>query len=110
MGLHKYYSGEKDAYFPFPAQSVCLDDRSFCDMWRTVGFLLSFDVVIELCTLVSFLVIISGGVQRRTAGWKLISGLLLFAGFVQCAGMALVVRLHCPASFRPVPPCATMDA
>jgi hypothetical protein len=60
-------------------------------MWRTVGFLISFDVVIELCTLVSFGVIIAGGVQRRTAGWSIICGLLLFSGLVQCAGMAIVV-------------------
>lgn len=93
MGLHKYYSGVTDTYTAFPQESDCRKDRSFCDMWRTVGFLLSFDVVVELCTLVSFIVIISGGVQRRTAGWKVVSGLLFFAGFVQCVGMAIVVCL-----------------
>lgn len=61
-------------------------------MWRTVGFLLSFGVVVELATLVSFAVIISGGVQRRQAGWRLISGLLAFGAVVQCGGMAIVVR------------------
>ncbi|PVI04092.1 hypothetical protein DM02DRAFT_498438, partial [Periconia macrospinosa] len=93
MGLHRYYSGVTDTYTSFPRESDCIKDRSFCDMWRTVGFLLSFDVVIELCTLVSFLVIVAGGVQRRTAGWKIVSGLLFFAGFVQCVGMAIVAYL-----------------
>jgi hypothetical protein len=60
-------------------------------MWRTVGFLISFAVVIELCTLVSFVVIIGGGVQRRTAGWQVAVGVLLFSAVVQCAGMAIVV-------------------
>jgi hypothetical protein len=63
-------------------------------MWRTVGFLISFSVVVELAALVSFLVIMSGGVQRRSAGWKVITSLLLFAGIVQCAGMAIVVCLR----------------
>lgn len=53
---------------------------------------MSFAVVIELCTLVSFIVIIGGGVQRRIAGWQVASGLLLFSAVVQCAGMAIVVR------------------
>lgn len=60
-------------------------------MWRTVGFLISFAVVVELCTLVSFVVIIGGGVQRRVSGWQVASGVLLFSAVVQCAGMAIVV-------------------
>jgi hypothetical protein len=71
-------------------------DKYFCNMWRTVGFLVSFDVVLELCTLVSFAVVIAGGVQRRVAGWSVISGLLLFSGIVQMAGMAIVVRFTAP--------------
>jgi hypothetical protein len=62
-------------------------------MWRTVGFLISFGVVIELCTLVSFVVIVSGGVQRRVQGWGVVVGVLLFSAFIQCAGMAIVVCL-----------------
>jgi hypothetical protein len=54
--------------------------------------LISFAVVVELCTLVSFIVIIGGGVQRRVAGWQVASGVLLFSAVVQCAGMAIVVR------------------
>jgi hypothetical protein len=64
-------------------------------MWRTVGFLISFAVVAELCTLVSFAVIIGGGVQRRAAGWQVASGVLLFSAVVQCAGMAIVASLVC---------------
>jgi hypothetical protein len=67
-------------------------------MWRTVGFLISFAVVIELCTLVSFIVIVGGGVQRRAAGWQVAAGVLLFSAVIQCAGMAIVV---CPYPFLP---------
>ncbi len=61
-------------------------------MWRTVGFLMSFAVVIEGMTLISFLVMLAGGKQKRESGWKILSGLLLLIGAVQCAGMALIVR------------------
>jgi hypothetical protein len=60
-------------------------------MWRTIGFLMSLAVVIELCTVVSFVVIMAGGVQRRIAGYKVISSLLIFSALVQCAGMSIVV-------------------
>lgn len=42
--------------------------------------------------MVSFGVIISGGVQRRSAGWKIVASLLAFSGVVQCVGIAIVVR------------------
>lgn len=67
-------------------------------MWRTVGFLMSFGVVVELCTLVSFVVIVAGGVQRRVQGWGVVVGVLLFSAFIQCAGMAVVVS--CSSSLK----------
>ncbi|KAF1912722.1 hypothetical protein BDU57DRAFT_413919, partial [Ampelomyces quisqualis] len=97
-GLHsrcseKLGSGETVCE-PFPRESDCDKDASFCNMWRTVGFLISFAVVTELCTLVSFVVIVGGGVQRRAAGWQVASGVLVFAAVVQCAGMAIVAYLY----------------
>jgi hypothetical protein len=79
---------------PFPRDSDCTKDPSFCNMWRTVGFLTSFAVVAELCTLVSFVVIVGGGVQRRAAGWQVASGVLIFSAVVQCGGMAIVACLY----------------
>jgi len=96
-GLHSRCSAADGTCVPFPRTSDCEKDPSFCNMWRTVGFLISFAVVIELCTLVSFVVIVGGGVQRRVAGWQVASGVLLFSAVVQCAGMAIVV---CLSSFK----------
>lgn len=62
-------------------------------MWRTVGFFMSFAVVIELATLIAYAVIILGGVQCRSKGWKVVCALLAFAGIVQCVSMAIVVSL-----------------
>lgn len=91
-GLHTRCSAVTGTCVPFPKSSDCAKDPSFCNMWRTVGFLTSFGVVVELCALVSFIVIISGGVQRRAAGWQVAVGVLSFSAIVQCAGMAIVVR------------------
>ncbi|OAL52162.1 hypothetical protein IQ07DRAFT_562416 [Pyrenochaeta sp. DS3sAY3a] len=92
-GLHSRCLVAEGTCVPFPRTSDCTKDPSFCNMWRTVGFLISFGVVIELCTLVSFIVIISGGVQRRAAGWQVAVGVLTFSAVIQCAGMAIVAFL-----------------
>jgi len=94
-GLHSRCSAVTGTCVPFPKMSDCTKDPSFCNMWRTVGFLTSFGVVVELCAIVSFIVIISGGVQRRAAGWQVAVGVLSFSAIVQCAGMAIVVRCPC---------------
>lgn len=64
-------------------------------MWRTVGFFMSFAVVIELCALVTSIIIILGGIQSRKFGWKIVCSLLVVAGIVQCVGMAIVVCNKC---------------
>jgi hypothetical protein len=74
-------------------------------MWRTVGFLTTFAVAIQLAALVSFIVIIAGGVQRRVQGWKVICSVLTVGGLVQCAGMAIVVcNQHAPDRVFPPKP------
>jgi hypothetical protein len=93
-GLHSRCSAVTGTCIPFPRDSDCTKDPSFCNMWRTVGFLTSFAVVAELCSLVSFVVIVGGGVQRRTAGWQVASGVLIFSAVVQCGGMAIVVCVY----------------
>jgi len=55
---------------------------------------MSFAVVIELATLIAYAVIILGGIQRRTKGWKVVCSLLTFAGIAQCVSMAIVSFLY----------------
>lgn len=62
-------------------------------MWRTVGFLMSFAVLIELATLVGYVIIILGGKQSRDYGWKIACSLLGFATVVQIIAMAIVAYL-----------------
>lgn len=93
MGLHERCSSLTGKCEPFPQKTYCKKDEYFCSMWRTVGFLIWFDVVIELCALVSFMVIMSGGVQRRSTGWKVVCSILLLGGIFQCAAMAIVAFL-----------------
>ena len=60
-------------------------------MWRSVGFLLSFAVVLEGMTLITYVVILIGGKQKRESGWKILAGLHFLCGAVQCAAMAIIV-------------------
>lgn len=94
-GLHKRCSSVKGTCDSFPQYKDCEGDKwDFCSMWRTIGFLMSFAVVLELCTLVSFAVIIMGGIQMRSTGWKVVCSLLLLGGIVQCVVMAIVSFLY----------------
>lgn len=52
---------------------------------------MSFAIVIEGMTLIAFIVVLAGGKQKREQGWTVVSGLLLLAGLIQCAGMAIIV-------------------
>lgn len=63
-------------------------------MWRSVGFLMSFAVVIEGMTLIAFIVVLAGGKQKREKGWKVLCGLLVLAALIQCAGMAIIVSFQ----------------
>lgn len=94
-GLHTLCDSVTGSCRSFPEEDDCRGDSwSFCSRWRTVGFLMSFAVVIELAVLIGYAVVLLGGKQKRDQGWKMISGLLMVAGAVSCASMAIVVRAH----------------
>ena len=76
----------------YPRYSDCQgEDRYFCSMWRSVGFLMSFAVVIEGMTIAAFAILLAGGKQRRESGWGALAILTALAAFVQAIGMALMV-------------------
>ena len=56
---------------------------------------MSFAAVLELVTLVSYLVVILGGKQKRETGWKVLTFLLMLVAIIQCAAMAIVVSDPC---------------
>lgn len=93
-GLHRRCSSLTGTCDHFPRQEDCRNDRYFCSMWRSVGFLMSFAIVIEGMTLIAYIVILVGGVQKRASGWKLLSGMLLLVAAVQLAVMSIVVYLY----------------
>jgi hypothetical protein len=90
-GLHKRCSSVTGGCEPFPEYSDCHRDPSFCSMWRSVGFFMSFSVIIELATVVAFIVIILGGKQTRDYGWKIVCSLLAVTVLAQCASMSIIV-------------------
>lgn len=77
---------------PFPRYSDChAENRYFCSMWRSVGFLMSFAVVLEGMTIAAFAILLVGGKQKREQGWGALTILVTLAAAVQAIGMALMV-------------------
>ncbi len=76
----------------FPQDADCHGkDRYFCSMWRSVGFLMSFAVVIEGMTIAAFVVLLTGGKQKREQGWGVMTIFVGLAALIQVAAMALIV-------------------
>jgi len=79
----------------FPQYEDCHgEDRYFCSIWRTTGFLMNFAVVLELASLVGFAVVILGGRGKREAGWQILSGVIGLVAAAQMIAMALVAFLY----------------
>lgn len=62
-------------------------------MWRSVGFLMSFAVVLEGMSIVAYVIILGGGKRLRENGWRVLSLLIILSAVVQAAGMSIVVSL-----------------
>ena len=60
---------------------------------------MSFAVVMEGMTIIAFLVMITSGIQKRQTGWKILTGLLVLSGLVQCTGMSLIVSYNVSLTF-----------
>ncbi|GAW19782.1 hypothetical protein ANO14919_092730 [Xylariales sp. No.14919] len=94
LGLHESCSSVADPKCrPFPSEDDCRDYKTFCSLWRSSGFLLTFATIVELATLVSFLVVLAGGKFKREGGWKLIGSFLLADAVVEFASMGIVAWL-----------------
>ncbi|EKD13691.1 hypothetical protein MBM_07892 [Drepanopeziza brunnea f. sp. 'multigermtubi' MB_m1] len=94
VGLHRSCSSTTNTCIHFPQKEDCSgSDRYFCSMWRSVGFLMSAAAILELGTVVAFILVLVGGKQKREKGWKLLSFMLVLVATVQCASMAIVAYL-----------------
>ncbi|PGH14939.1 hypothetical protein AJ80_05702 [Polytolypa hystricis UAMH7299] len=93
-GLSRRCSSLTQTCEHFPQYEDCHDDRYFCSMWRSVAFLMSFAVVLEGMTLITYIVILTGGKQKRESGWRILTLFLMFIVMVQAGSMALVSYLY----------------
>lgn len=50
--------------------------------------------VLELATLVAYVVVIVGGKQKRENGWKVLAFLCGLVGILLCASVSIVVGSH----------------
>ncbi|KAL2206101.1 hypothetical protein CC79DRAFT_846003 [Sarocladium strictum] len=95
IGLHQSCSTlDNPPCRTFPPKDLCRDgERYFCSMWRTVGFMASFAVIICLACLVSFLVIMSGGKYKRETGWPFVGAMLTLVAVVELVIISIVAYL-----------------
>lgn len=94
-GLHQRCSSLTDTCESFPQREDCHGDgRYFCSMWRSVGFLMSFAVVLQGISIVTYIVILSGGKRLRENGWGLLSLLIVMSALMQAASMSIVAYLY----------------
>lgn len=97
VGLHRSCSSVLDPPcrpFPLDRDDCAGDGSAFCSMWRTTGFLVSLAAVLELVTLVAFLVVMAGGKQKRVGGWRILGGLLSTVALVLVAAVSIVAYLY----------------
>ncbi|KAF4550500.1 Hypothetical protein D9617_17g047680 [Elsinoe fawcettii] len=94
-GLHSKCSSLTGGCEPFPTEEDCKgDERAFCSLWRTVGFLMNFSVVLELACCVGFIVVLTGGRGKREGGWKMVGGLMGVVALCEVVGMGIVAFLN----------------
>lgn len=63
---------------------------------------MSLAIVLQGISVVSYLVILSGGKRLRENGWFALSLMIGLSAVVQAAGMSIVVSLRIRSSDRPV--------
>ncbi|KAK3308945.1 uncharacterized protein B0T15DRAFT_123705 [Chaetomium strumarium] len=96
IGLHRRCTSSTGTCSPFPDEIHCrrsAEGRSFCFMWRTTGFLMSFSAIMEIAAIVGFLIIMRGGKVRRQGGWKVLGVMMATAAAAEFIGMAVVAYL-----------------
>ncbi|KFY29748.1 hypothetical protein V493_02255 [Pseudogymnoascus sp. VKM F-4281 (FW-2241)] len=93
-GLHRACSSLTNSCRPFPSSTDCLarssDGPDFCTIWRSSAFLMSFTGILEIVTLITFGIILAGGLQKRAEGWKVLVGLMGVVVLGQVASTAMV--------------------
>jgi hypothetical protein len=60
-------------------------------MWRSIGFLVTFAVVLQGISVVTYLVILTGGKPLRENGWSVLGLMIGLSAIVQAGGMSIVV-------------------
>ncbi|PNP57995.1 hypothetical protein THARTR1_02153 [Trichoderma harzianum] len=96
IGLHKSCSSLDDPHCrDFPSTELCqYGERYFCSMWRTVGFMASFVIVLCLASLIAFALVMGGGKYRRESGWPFVAALLTLVSVVEFTIISIVAYLY----------------
>lgn len=106
IGLHQRCTSATSTCFRFPDAKRCGagdDGRAFCSVWRTAGWLMSLAIVINLASLVGFVVIMAGGKMKREKGWRVLCVLLGVVATLQVCAMGVVSYMFDNDDFFMVP-------
>ena len=96
IGLHQSCTNLADPQCTtFPDAQLCTgEERSFCDMWRTIGFLANVSAIIHFAGLVALVVVIAGARYQRKRGWPVVSGLLGVAALAELVIVGVAAYLY----------------
>ncbi|KAK0613376.1 hypothetical protein B0T14DRAFT_539264 [Immersiella caudata] len=90
IGLYRRcMSTSTDGCVPFPDEARCETNGYFCSLWKTTSFLMSLAAVMDVVTIVGFLVIVAGGKEKREMGWRLLCGMLGVVAALQFGAVAV---------------------
>ncbi|KAI6248395.1 hypothetical protein HI914_03670 [Erysiphe necator] len=78
----------------FPQYEDCKElNQQFCNKWRSIGFLMWIASIAYMTSLVGFIFVVLGGVQKWKRGWKFLSLSLLLGAAFECASISVMVNI-----------------
>jgi hypothetical protein len=82
-GLTKRCSSVTKSCRPFPDIQDCassLENRSFCNMWKTSRWASDLTIVLSLICLAAYVIIIFGDGKKKKSGYRILAFILLLIG------------------------------
>lgn len=93
-GLHTRCNSISATCTPFPRAQDCKGpEASFCALWKSSAFLMSLAFLVELVTLLAFLISLFGSKHRQAQGWRVVVLFLVLSAASQIGAMGIMSYL-----------------
>ncbi|PHH81320.1 hypothetical protein CDD82_1021 [Ophiocordyceps australis] len=95
IGLHKSCNSlDTPTCQPFPRPDLCQDQqRYFCSMWRSIGFMAALAAILSFATMTCFVVVMYGGKLKRETGWPFVTSMLGLVSLVELITISMVAYI-----------------